>query len=502
MNTPRAAPLLVFLSTFMGPVSTAQQATPDTDSALREPPLRVAESSEDVVSDLTRFVPSYLADHDIPGAAVALVRDGRVAWSKGFGVTNSITHQLVTSETLFEVASNSKVIAAYTALRLVDQGVLSLDEPLNKYLADPWLPPSEYRDAVTLRHVLSHSSGLGHNTLGRDVNFPPGTRYSYSGIGYQYLQEVIEHVTGKPLEEVAREMVFEPLGMSSSSFVNRADLTDRTSNGHLRATVPVLLFAVSLLASLIVVGSIGLVVERLRTGGWRPTRVSVVVILTIVFVVSLAPAFYLFSSIGMLEFAWLIAFCALMATGIFICGYLPGRVMIRRLALTRPWARIVLMVIWSALVLVVIYVGAASLTNLPVPRWPDARPMASATLRATVGDMSAFLIEISHPQLLSPEMAAELQRPQVRLSDDLSWGLGPGIQHSMQGNALWQWGQNIDFQSIMIIYPAHRFGVVVCTNNDLFSPDAARDIAHRALGGKIDAIIRGMHLEYNYSGDD
>lgn len=502
MNTPGIRPLLVLLAMSMGIVSTAQQATPDTDSTLREPPLRVAESTETVISDLTRFVPVYLADHNIPGAAVALVRDGRVAWSKGFGVANSITRQPVTSETLFEVASNSKVIAAYTALRLVDRGVLSLDEPLNKYLASPWLPPSEYRDVVTLRHVLSHSSGLGHNTLKRDVNFPPGTRYSYSGIGYQYLQEVIEQVTGKSLEEVAREMVFEPLGMSSSSFVNRADLTDRTSNGHLRATVPVLLFAVLLFASLIVVGSIGLVVERLRTGGWRPTRVSVVVILTIVFVASLAPAFYLLSLIGMPEFAWLIAFCALITTGIFICGFLSGRFLIGRLALTRRWVRIVLMVAWSALVLVVIFAGAESLMNLPVPGWPGARPMASATLRATVGDLSAFLIEISHPKLLSPKMAAELQRPQVRLSEDLSWGLGPGIQHSIQGNALWQWGQHIDFQSIIIVYPAHRFGVVVCTNNDLFSPDAARDIAHRALGGKIEAIVRGMRLEYNYRGDD
>ncbi len=133
---------------------------------------------------------------------------------------------------------------------------------------------------------------------------------------------------------------------------------------------------------------------------------------------------------------------------------------------------------------------------------PDLTTVSPRLLRATVGDLSAFLIEISHPKLLSPKMAAELQRPQVRLSEDLSWGLGPGIQHSVQGSALWQWGQNIDFQSIIIVYPAHRFGVVVCTNNDLFSPDAARDIAHRALGGKIEAIVRGMRLEYNYRGDE
>ena len=112
--------------------------------------------------------------------------------------------------------------------------------------------------------------------------------------------------------------------------------------------------------------------------------------------------------------------------------------------------------------------------------------------------MGAFLIELSDPQYLSPALAAQMQTSQVTLSGDLSWGLGPGIQHSRQGDALWQWGQHLDFQSIMIIYPEHRFGVVVCTNSDFLSPDVALEIAHRALGGEIEPIRRAMHLEFNY----
>jgi hypothetical protein len=76
--------------------------------------------------------------------------------------------------------------------------------------------------------------------------------------------------------------------------------------------------------------------------------------------------------------------------------------------------------------------------------------------------------------------------------------LGPGIYHGRQGEALWQWGQHIDFQSITIIYPEHEFGVVVLTNNDLFNPDVAVEIAHRALGGQVDLIRRAVHLEFNY----
>lgn len=111
-----------------------------------------------------------MREKDIPGVTIALIRDGKVVWIGGFGVVNTITAKPVTSETLFEVASNSKVVTAYIALQLVDQGRLSLDESLNAYLPKPWLPPSEYRNAVTLPArcfltprdlaLVSHSTGI------------------------------------------------------------------------------------------------------------------------------------------------------------------------------------------------------------------------------------------------------------------------------------------------------------------------------------------------------
>jgi CubicO group peptidase (beta-lactamase class C family) len=116
--------------------------------------------------------------------------------------------------------------------------------------------------------------------------------------------------------------------------------------------------------------------------------------------------------------------------------------------------------------------------------------------------MAAFLIELANPQHLSADLAAELQKPQVRLAENLAWGLGPGIQTSQEGDALWQWGQHMDFQSVMIIYPQHGLGVVVLTNNDLLNPDVAIEIAHRALGGEIDLIRRASHLEFNYHEGD
>ena len=96
--------------------------------------LRVNEPLEAVVADLEAFIPAYMEQQGEPGVAIALVRDGRVVWTEEFGVTNVLTGKPVTPDSTFKVASNSKVVTAYIALRLADQGVLALDEPLNSYL--------------------------------------------------------------------------------------------------------------------------------------------------------------------------------------------------------------------------------------------------------------------------------------------------------------------------------------------------------------------------------
>jgi amino acid transporter len=223
---------------------------------------------------------------------------------------------------------------------------------------------------------------------------------------------------------------------------------------------------------------------------------------TVAFVLSLLPAFILFGMASLPEFAWLIALGGFILVIVFILAFLAGRASIVRLASKRPGLQIVLTIIWSVLILVGLGLLASSLTNLPAPKWPQTEAQAAGSMRATAGDMAAFLIELSSPQRLSTETATQMRTPQVELSSDLSWGLGPGIQHSRQGDALWQWGQHIDFQSIMIIYPEHKFGVVVCTNNDLLNPDVAVEIAHRALGGKIEPIRRALRLEFNYSEGD
>ncbi len=146
--------LFVVLLSLCGHPVVAQQHTP------QEPPLRHTEPLDAVVADLERYIPERMESSGIPGLAIALVRDGQVAWTAGFGVTNRITGTPVTPRTAFEVASISKPVTTYAALRLVDQGRLVLDEPLAASLTTPWLPSSGYAEDITLRHVASHSAGF------------------------------------------------------------------------------------------------------------------------------------------------------------------------------------------------------------------------------------------------------------------------------------------------------------------------------------------------------
>jgi CubicO group peptidase (beta-lactamase class C family) len=463
--------------------------------------LRLSEPVDSIAADLAQFVPEYVFARRTPGAAIALIRDGEIAWTRGYGLANAWTKRRVTPETLFEIASNGKVVTAYIALRLVDQGLLSLDQPLNDYLSEPWLPESEHRDAVTLRHVLSHTSGLGASAnVSRGLLFPPGQHYYYSGIGFMYLQKVIEEVTGKPVEVVARELVFTPLGMSSSSYVKEAALAPRTANGHLHAAIPAVLFVIPFVIALVVVGILGLIVMRVLTGRWRPTPRVVVTGCAVAFALSLVPAWAVFRPLGMLEFVWLIGLVGFALVGVFVMAFLAHRIVMLRVSPERSGGRVGLTILTIALTLVGVVALVFRVGNLPVPKWPATVANGAGSMRATAADMAAFLLELADPQLLDPATGRDLRTPQVRLSEGLSWGLGAGIQHSPEGDALWQWGQHFDFQSVMIIYPARRFGVVVCTNSDLLDPDVALEIAHRALGGDVEPMRRALHLEFNYRG--
>ena len=192
-------------------------------------------------------LPRQMQALGVPGIGIAVVEAGRLAWSRGFGVTHAQRHAPVTDATLFEVASLSKPVFAYAVLQLVDRGQLALDRPLVDYLRPEYLDDGAaakaWLDAITVRDVLRHSTGLpdwrkdpAHDKLAPAV--APGTRIDYSGEAFVWLQRVVETVTGESLDQTMQRLLFAPAGMRDSSYAWDADLAARSVYGHLAPDAP------------------------------------------------------------------------------------------------------------------------------------------------------------------------------------------------------------------------------------------------------------------------
>jgi len=160
----------------------------------------------------------------VPGLSIAIIQNNRVQYSQGYGLTKSDSTQRVTPATIFDAASLSKPVFAYAVLQLVERGELDLDKPLYEYLPYPDVAADERYKKITARLVLSHQTGFPNWRRNRQSKqlamlFTPGERFSYSGEGFVYLQEVVESITGKPLNDLMTERVFKPLQMTRSSYV-------------------------------------------------------------------------------------------------------------------------------------------------------------------------------------------------------------------------------------------------------------------------------------------
>lgn len=467
------------------PVDGGDAGSSESNVSIVYPPLRLSEPVEDIVADLEDYIPERMGQDDVPGLSIALVRDGEVVWAAGFGVSSSITRNPVTPGTVFEVASISKVVTSYVALRLVEQGEFSLDKPVTSFLSEPWLPPSEYGDRITLRHLASHSSGLTDGILltERKVAFEPGSEFRYSGVGAMYMQRVVEQATGRSLEDAAKELVFEPLGMVSSSFANTGVVRPNLANGHITYVVPLLVFLGPFTLVLLGIGVVGLTALRIAKGGWCPTRKMVIGTFVLAAVLTFSILLYLLRSV-LVNLVLMAALCAAIFVLAFTSLFFVGRRMVG--FLPAGWRgskrRLVLLVTRMVLVTVVLFWFAGLVTG-PIPKSIFPQASAVGSLRTTATDLATFLIELAEPQYLGDDIAEQIRTSQVRVDPDFSWGLGPGIQHSEYGDALWQNGNTPGFRSVMVIYPTQRIGVVVLTNSDR-GQAAAYDIAQRALGGK------------------
>jgi len=201
----------------------------------------------DSLVPLERFVQEKMGETGLPGLSLALVRQGEVVWSRGFGFRDLERGLPATSQTLFGAGSVTKSFTCLALLQLQERGLLDVEDPVERYLPLPVRPPGD--EPIRLRHLMTHTSGLPalgyaealiRHHVGTSPRWfplsgvedmlaflseaqpwflaPPGERWFYLNEGYVLLGAVIERVSGKPYADYVREHILQPLEMTRSGF--------------------------------------------------------------------------------------------------------------------------------------------------------------------------------------------------------------------------------------------------------------------------------------------
>lgn len=203
--------------------------------------LGIPAAAQQTDAALTKKVDAIFAEYDkadSPGCSLGVIREGKLIYTRGYGRAN-LEHGLpITSRTVFDIGSTSKQFSAASILLLEQQGKLSRDDDVRKWV--PELP--DYGRKITIRHLLHHTSGLrdyltlmslaginfdgvtgADDALGiiarqKELNFAPGEEHLYSNSGYFLLSVIVERASGKSLRAFAQEHIFTPLGMRDTHF--------------------------------------------------------------------------------------------------------------------------------------------------------------------------------------------------------------------------------------------------------------------------------------------
>jgi CubicO group peptidase (beta-lactamase class C family) len=191
------------------------------------------------VKELDNLIKKTMDSLEIPGLSIAIINDAELVYHRVFGVKNRETSEPVDEETTFEAASLSKPVFAYFCMKMVDKGIVNLDEPLYKLLPDAPIKDNDERyKLITPRMVLSHSTGFPNwsNNKPIEIGFLPGTGFSYSGEAHQFLTAylAVANKTNfkKGLDSIFQKEVAEPLGMNHSYFVGNNYFKTHKATGY------------------------------------------------------------------------------------------------------------------------------------------------------------------------------------------------------------------------------------------------------------------------------
>jgi CubicO group peptidase (beta-lactamase class C family) len=196
--------------------------------------------------EIDDYIRSDMARRHVPGVSLAVIKDGKLAKAQGYGLADVELKVPATPETVYKIGSVSKQFIAAGIMLLAQDGKLSVDDKISKYLEGT---PEAWKD-ITIRHLLTHTSGLPREAPGFDelkvqsdadliksahdakLNFAPGEKWRYCNLGYFSLAEIIHKVSGKKWGEFLRERLFVPLQMNSTRVTTETDIVENRADGY------------------------------------------------------------------------------------------------------------------------------------------------------------------------------------------------------------------------------------------------------------------------------
>ena len=331
-----------------------------------------------------------------------------------WGGKEAATGKGTDEKTVYELGSNGKTVAAYTALAMVKEGILDLDQKIISYL-DPELKTDDKRlNDITLRQLLCHTAGFSASyEFGIDKNIytDPGTSFCYSGVGYIYLQNVIENAGEMPLEKAASKYVFEPLGMKNSSFES-AD----TIHPYMIAGTAILYALVIFFLSFLVLSGAAIIIGKLSKSETLKYSRTLPFCFLLAGILNTLALLFLFSSNFSKVLIWFL-----------ICFAIIGIV----LFLTRKLTKLRYAVV-PAMSVLFILIGFFIPVTLPVCNTLIPQEANCAyTFRSTGEDMALFCNELMKDAKEEDGVFREMFSPAVTIDEHNAFGYQSRIPESL-----------------------------------------------------------------------
>lgn len=445
---------------------------------------------DDMVRALGIFVPDRMQTFKVPGVALAVVSNGKIVYAGTFGRANRNAKIPVTPSTLFDAGELGETVAAYGAISMVDDKLLFLDAPLSRDLAKPWLTNADDDARITLREVLTHRSGLGDNVAhpSHATGFATGTRFAHSGVGFLYLQYVMETLSGVSFDDVMRARVFKPLGMAKSGYVVTPAERGQMAQGYVPLSFILTVF-------------------------FLPFLISFAIILVAVWAISwfmlqrrLDPVDFVWPGLGATGFAMAIVWWGL---GFALSAFVIGVALVCALVVVMlgAFTYYLLYIVGLARardgiiargggsgegVIVLLAVAIALGGFFPALKWSipvrppgllQGPPVANvaSSFHTTAPDMARFMIDVMEGDRFGHSLNGRMLNERVVVGGPFYWSLISGVRVDGKTETFWTRGSVTGFESLMVMDPARHAGVVVLTNSRS-GGELAQDIARNVLG--------------------